>query len=116
MKEVVDKGDFFGMMWGMKIKGMSFKPNRGPSYLATFENTRAGRASFKKVAALFRDMGNNVRRYGRGPRRSIFERLAKDPSAPEYGRQWTRWQNNHYRPRIGVCTHWDAYIYRKEKS
>lgn len=100
----------------MKIKGMTFKPNRGDSYLATFENTVEGMESFEKVREVFRGFGNRVVRYGRGPRKKIYAELAKDPKNWESRHPWTPWQNNHYRPRLGVCTHFDVYTYPVRKK
>lgn len=85
------------------------------AFVMTLPNTEDGMEILKSVRAAYKEEGKTLIRYGRGPRRQIYEERAKDSKNWESRFPWTPSNNRFYRPKLSDCTHFDVYVNSRRK-
>lgn len=79
------------------------------------ENNEHNRERVKALRRFYHLFDKQIKLYGRGPRKSVYKKLARNKKNWESKHPWSVMNNMFYRPKLAYCQRFDMYIVDKSK-
>jgi hypothetical protein len=94
---------------------INMNTRKSDSYIGTMENNEHNWERVKALRRFYHIFDKQIKVYGRGPRKAVYKKLARNKKNWESKFKWGFYSNRFYRPKLAYCQRFDMYLVDKSR-